>query len=155
MLYLIFLGCRCKSETLNKIRSIAPAATADFSALGIAKLREMCDSKGLSTSGKKEELVARLSEPAVAEIADEHSTTATPAKAAASPAKPAPTHAADNVAAEPAVDFSALKIAELRDMCKSKGLSTSGKKEELVARLSEPAVAVVAAESARKKARLI
>ena len=71
MLYLIFLGCRCKSETLNKIRSIAPAATADFSALGIAKLREMCDSKGLSTSGKKEELVARLSEPAVAVVAAE------------------------------------------------------------------------------------
>jgi hypothetical protein len=45
----------------------------------------------------------------------------------------------DAVAAEPEVDLSALKIAELRDMCESKGLSTSGKKEELVARLSESA----------------
>jgi hypothetical protein len=32
-----------------------------------------------------------------------------------------------------------LKIAELRDMCESKGLSTSGKKEEPVARRSESA----------------
>ena len=41
----------------------------------------------------------------------------------------------DAAAAEPAADLSALKYTELRDMCKSKGLSTSGKKEELVARL--------------------
>jgi hypothetical protein len=77
MLYLIFLGCRCDSETLNKIRSIAPAATADISALGIAKLREICVSKGLSTIGNKEELVARLSEPAVAVVAADDSTIAT------------------------------------------------------------------------------
>jgi len=32
-----------------------------------------------------------------------------------------------------------LKIADLRDMCESKGLSNRGKKEELVARLSESA----------------
>ena len=60
---------------------------------------------------------------------------ATPPMTFASPAKPAPTPVTDAVAAEPEVDLSALKIAELRDMCKSKGLSTSGKKEELVARL--------------------
>ena len=57
----------------------------------------------------------------------------------ASPAKPAPTPVTDAVAAEPEVDLSALKIAELRDMCESKGLSNRGKKEELVARLSESA----------------
>ena len=72
--------------------------------------------------------------------------TTTPTKAAGwSPARPAPTPVADAPAAEPAADLSALKIAELRDMCKSKGLSTSGKKEELVARLSE-----VAAETPAK-----
>jgi len=37
-----------------------------------------------------------------------------------------------------AADLSALKTAELRDMCKSKGLPTSGRKADLVARLSEP-----------------
>jgi hypothetical protein len=35
-------------------------------------------------------------------------------------------------------------------MCKSKGLSTSGKKEELVARLSELVAAEVAAETPAK-----
>jgi hypothetical protein len=40
-----------------------------------------------------------------------------------------------DAAAELAADLSALKYIELRDMCKSKGLSTSGKKEELIARL--------------------
>ena len=40
-----------------------------------------------------------------------------------------------DAAVEPAADLSALKYTELRDMCKSKGLSTSGKKEELIARL--------------------
>jgi hypothetical protein len=75
----------------------------------------------------------------------------TPAKAAAlSPARPAPTPVADAPAAEPAADLSTLKIAELRDMCKSKGLSTSGKKEELVARLSELVAAEVAAETPAK-----
>ena len=43
-------------------------------------------------------------------------------------------------AAEPAADLSVLKVSELRGMCKSKGLSTSGNKEELIARLSQPAV---------------
>jgi pSer/pThr/pTyr-binding forkhead associated (FHA) protein len=125
--------------------AVAAEPEVDLSALKIAELRDMCKSKGLSTSGKKEELVARLSESAVAalEVATEASVTATPAKAAASPAKPAPTPVTDAVAAEPEVDLSALKIAELRDMCKSKGLSTSGKKEELVARLSESAVAAL------------
>ena len=70
-----------------------------------------------------------------------------------SPARPAPTPVADAPAAEPAADLSALKIAELRDMCKSKGLSTSGKKEELVARLSEPVAAEVAAETPAKRHR--
>ena len=84
---------------------------------------------------KKEELVARLSELAVPEVVAEAIATATPAKAVASPAKPAPTPVVDAAAAEPAADLSALKITELRDMCKSKGLSTSGKKEELIARL--------------------
>ena len=54
--------------------------------------------------------------------------------------QPAPTRVADVTAAEPAADLSVLKVSELRGMCKSKGLSTSGNKEELIARLSQPAV---------------
>ena len=113
----------------------AAELAADLSALKYIELRDMCKSKGLSTSGKKEELVARLSELAVPEVVAEAIATATPAKAVASPAKRAPTPVVDAAAAEPAADLSALKITELRDMCKSKGLSTSGKKEELIARL--------------------
>jgi pSer/pThr/pTyr-binding forkhead associated (FHA) protein len=115
--------------------AVAAEPAGDLSALKIVELRDLCKSKGLSTSGKKEELVARLSESVVPEIVAEAATIATPAKAVASPAKPVPTPVADAVAAEPAGDLSALKIVELRDLCKSKGLSTSGKKEELIDRL--------------------
>ena len=97
---------------------------------------KMRSNKGLSSGGKKEELVARLSELDAPEaVVAEAATTATPAKAVASPAKPASSPVAVAAAAEPAVDFSALKITELREMCRNKGLSSSGKKEELVARL--------------------
>ena len=47
-----------------------------------------------------------------------------------------PTRFADDTAAEPAADLSVLKVGELRGMCKTKGLSTSGKKEDLVDRPS-------------------
>ena len=115
------------------VDDVAAEPAVDFGALKIAELRDMCKSKGLSTSGKKEELVARLCEPAVVEVAAEASTTATPAKAAASPAKPAPTPAADDVAAEPAVDFGALKIAELRHDLRWKMRSLAGASNSLLA----------------------
>ena len=59
-----------------------------------------------------------------------------------------PTRFADDTAAEPAADLSVLKVGELRGMCKTKGLSTSGKKEDLVARLSQPAVSEASAAAA-------
>jgi hypothetical protein len=95
----------------------------------------MCKSKGLSTSGKKEELAARLSQASATEDIAEAFTGAALADAVASPAKPVASPVVAAAAAEPALDLSTFKISELRDMCKSKGLSTSGKKEELAARL--------------------
>jgi hypothetical protein len=45
------------------------------------------------------------------------------------------------------VDLSSLKVAELRELCKSKGLSTIGKKDELIARLSQSDVSKVVMEA--------
>jgi len=67
------------------------------------------------------------------------SSTDSPAKVASSPAKPARSPVAVTagaVATELAVDLGDLDIAELRKMCKRKGISILGSKEELRARLS-------------------
>jgi hypothetical protein len=87
---------------------------------------KMSKNKGPPSSGKNEERMARPSELYAPEA-----------------------RSAVAAAAEPAVDFSALKMTELREMCRNKGLSSTGKKKQLVARLSElDELEAVAAEAA-------
>ena len=85
----------------------------------------MCKNKGLSSSGKKEELVARLSELDAPEaVVAEAATTATPAKAVTSPAEPASSPVADAPAAEPGVHLSAPILNErvyCIQLCKNSG----------------------------------
>ena len=48
----------------------------------------------------------------------------------------------DTVASKDVHDFTALKVADLRFLCKSRGLSTAGRKDELIARLSKDEVLI-------------
>ena len=43
----------------------------------------------------------------------------------------------DSTSSSDVPDLSTLKVSELRELCKQKGLSTSGRKDELISRLSE------------------
>jgi len=82
----------------------------------VAELRARLAALGLSTTGKKEELVKRL---------DVHLASAVKAEKAPVKAEKAPAHAS----------LAQLKVAQLRALLAEAGLPTAGKKAELVARL--------------------
>ena len=116
---------------------VAPAVAAltkkELSAKRVAELRALLDQRGLSTTGKKANLVTRLLK------AQQEGEGAAPAAAAAAPAEAA---AGAVVAAAPAgdalpsaKDLKRLKNDELRALLEARGLSSKGKKADLVKRL--------------------
>ena len=102
----------------------------DFSKLTVAELRKILDERGLSTKGKKAQLVTRLEE---ADSSDN--------------AKIEEDNQVQHSAEEPQVeevntakeDYSSWKVTELRTKLKELGLDTRGRKAELVERLEAQA----------------
>jgi hypothetical protein len=81
----------------------------------VKELKEMCKEKELSTTGKKDELIARLR-------GDHHDGAEDDAGEASAPE---------------VTDFKKMKVPELKALCKERGLDDKGKKDELIARLEE------------------
>jgi hypothetical protein len=100
---------------------------ADWSAFTAAELKAELDSRGLPASGKKSDLVARLEEDDLtADFFEEGDLMEFLEDEAETPAETAPD----------SVDYNTLTVAELKDELRQRGLRLSGKKSELVERLS-------------------
>ena len=85
----------------------------DYASLKVAEIKELLKAAGKKTSGKKDELIARLKEEVVEEVQE------------------------DVVEASDAPDYASMKVVELKELLKAAGKKTSGKKDELIARLNE------------------
>lgn len=88
--------------------------TSEPSSMKLAELREQLEKRGLDASGRKAELVSRF-------------------EAALSSTGPSPSKKPKEE--ESGLDFDKMKVAELQDELAKRGLNTSGRKSELVARL--------------------
>ena len=91
----------------------SPDDAPDYTSLKVAEIKELLKAAGKKTSGKKDELIARLTEEVVEEVQE------------------------DVVEASDAPDYASMKVAELKELLKAAGKKTSGKKDELIARLNE------------------
>ena len=112
-----------EDEQDEEVAEDEEVAAVDFSAMKVAELRAECDARGVDNKGKKAELIARLESVATAGGADAIETEAEEDEEVA------------------AVDFSAMKVAELRAECDARGVDNKGKKAELIARLESVATA--------------
>ena len=81
------------------------------------QLRALLDNRGIDSSGRKAELIARLE--------------------ASDAALPSEEGEEQEQEEEMELDFSSMKVVELREECKARNLDTKGRKAELIARLEE------------------
>ena len=91
----------------------SPDDAPDYASLKVAEIKELLKAAGKKTSGKKDELIARLKEEVVEEVQE------------------------DVVEASDAPDYTSMKVVDLKELLKAAGKKTSGKKDELIARLNE------------------
>ena len=91
----------------------SPDDAPDYASLKVTEIKELLKAAGKKTSGKKDELIARLNEEVVEEVQE------------------------DVVEASDAPDYASMKVVELKELLKAAGKKTSGKKDELIARLNE------------------
>ncbi|CAK9072994.1 unnamed protein product [Durusdinium trenchii] len=134
-----------KEEVAPMLAPTAGLATAEpasvassYAELKVSELKDLLKQRGLTVSGRKDELLARL---------EESEATAEPPKAApiakAAPKKEPSDDVEEGRSASAAgASYAGLKASELRDLLRSKGLKTVGKKEELIARLEENQVSL-------------
>lgn len=109
--------------------------------LTVAELKEQLKAKGLATSGKKADLIERLSS------ASDASDAPAPKKSKASKK----TTVAEEEEPSSESDFASMSVATLKEKCKEKGLATSGKKPDLVARLQAAPTATTEDEEKEEK----
>ena len=90
------------------------AEEIDYSSMTCPQLRALLDSRNIDSSGRKADLIARLetsdAAPPSEEMEEEE---------------------------EVELDWGQMKVVELREHCKARGLDTKGRKSELIARLEE------------------
>ena len=107
----------------------------NFKNMKVAELRELCDKKGLNSKGKKIELIDRLM--------NHSSKASTPMSKASTPmskASPMSSHSlsSNSTKEENSMDFSTMKLPEIKKICKEKGLNIKGKnKNDLIELLIE------------------
>ena len=103
----------------------------------VAELERELGARGLPTTGRKADLLRRLSEAAQTAARDEGAPApeATPAPTTATPALPATT----STPFPSEEEMSAMKVAELERELGARGLPTTGRKADLLRRLSEAA----------------
>ncbi len=116
-------------------------AEPDLSKMTVAQLKVMCKEKEMDASGTKAVLIARLKgeEDADAEAEEKAKAKgkkAAPKAKAKAKATKAKKSAEDDEEAE-AGDYSKMTVAELKEALGERGLTKSGKKDELIARLEE------------------
>eukprot|EP00913_Durusdinium_trenchii_P024583 g23077.t1 len=121
-----------KEEVAPMLAPTAGLATAEpasvassYAELKVSELKDLLKQRGLTVSGRKDELLARL---------EESEATAEPPKAApiakAAPKKEPSDDVEEGRSASAAgASYAGLKASELRDLLRSKGLKTVGKKE--------------------------
>jgi len=124
-------------------------AEPDLAKMTVAQLKEMCKAKELEVSGTKAVLIARLKgEGSDAEAEEKPKGKAKGKKAAAPKAKgkakkPVAKKEKDEEEAEAddagAENYDDMTVAELKEKLGELGLTKSGKKDELIARLQEAA----------------
>ena len=140
------------SSAASASAPLAAAAAADsaedFASMKVADLRAECEKRGIDGKGVKAVLVKRL-----AELVAGAAGGAKPGKRDASAIgsesvqqSPKKSKVESSLAAksqhiasqeEPTVDFTSLKVADLRKECETRGLDSKGTKDVLVARLEE------------------
>ena len=92
------------------------AEEIDYSSMTCPQLRALLDSRNIDSSGRKADLIARL------ETSD---------------AAPPSEEMEEEDEEEVELDWGQMKVVELREHCKARGLDIKGRKSELIARLEE------------------
>lgn len=100
----------------------------DFSSLKVVELREKCEKRGIETHGRKIELIKRLNDHSKYHVGSNSLHKVTPK---------------EKLSPENIPEFRKMKVADLRMQCDIRGLSSNGKKADLIARLEEGAVLAV------------
>jgi len=128
----------------------------NFKNMKVAELRELCDKKGLNSKGKKIELIDRLmnhsskastpmskASTPMSKASTPMSKASTPMSKASTPmskASPMSSHSlsSNSTKEENSMDFSTMKLPEIKKICKEKGLNIKGKnKNDLIELLIE------------------
>ena len=113
---------------------------SDFSSLKVAELRDLLKEKNLSTQGRKAELIARLEESNKSnqsETKSDDEDDNTNDNSSKQNKEKSPKMKEESQGLLPHSDYSLLKVADLKEILKSKNLPTSGRKADLISRLKE------------------
>eukprot|EP00930_Biecheleria_cincta_P029666 TRINITY_DN2060_c0_g1_i1.p1 TRINITY_DN2060_c0_g1~~TRINITY_DN2060_c0_g1_i1.p1 ORF type:complete len:580 (+),score=173.02 TRINITY_DN2060_c0_g1_i1:102-1742(+) len=133
---LLAAGLAAAALLRRKQRGNAATLRAALADMKAAELKALCKEKGLPVSGSKPDLIARLE--ASDDVPEEKPAGKKPAAAKAKEEKPAGKKpAAAKAKEEPAAEnaLEGMTTAELKALCKEKGLPVSGAKAALLARL--------------------
>lgn len=141
-----------EQEAPKKTKKNAPAAEDDFESMSYNELKKMCKSKGLSASGNREELIARLNGE---DDSEEEEAPVKKSTAKKSSKKSAPVEEDedededdddsdsdddsddDDEDIQSAVESATedMSLEELAEFCEENGLSSKGKRQALIARI--------------------
>lgn len=138
-----------EQEAPKKTNKNAPAAEDDFESMSYNELKKMCKSKGLSASGNREELIARLNGE---DDSEEEEATVEKSTVKKSSKKSAPVEEDedededdddsdddddDGEDIQSAVESTTedMSLEELAEFCEENGLSSKGKRQALIARI--------------------
>lgn len=127
-----------KDELIARLEE-SDAQKVDYSKMKLPELKEMCKEKGLSEKGKKEDLVERLQTSEGEEKSDDTEGDEKEPEDEKKEEDEEDDEKKDEEVEEEEVDYSKMKMDELKALCKEKGLSDKGKKADLVERLQAPA----------------
>lgn len=144
-----------KKADASPMENVPALPDGHFSKMKIQELRDLCKEKGFKTSGNKMELIERLIGPVGENMEEDsgddgESGMGTPESILSSHESEAgvenspqnvvesPNNDADESEEEiDDEDLDNMKLGELKELCKSRGLEAKGSKKELIARLLE------------------
>eukprot|EP01129_Flabellula_baltica_P001750 TRINITY_DN11674_c0_g1_i1.p1 TRINITY_DN11674_c0_g1~~TRINITY_DN11674_c0_g1_i1.p1 ORF type:complete len:228 (+),score=64.43 TRINITY_DN11674_c0_g1_i1:584-1267(+) len=108
------LGSSPQNSSVEEVSDDDSVSNTNFASMKVVELRDACKKRGLKSTGSKGDLIDRLQ-----------------GGQEGGSSKKASSSDSDN-------EYSTLKVIELKEKCKERGLKTTGSKSDLIGRLQNP-----------------